>query len=187
MRVVDDITELLRHASDGDEAAAQALFSCMYAELKRLAHGSLRRNGGRDELDTTVVVHEAYVRLASRRLLLPADRAAFFAYVGKAMRSVVLDTVRERRAAKRGSGQVPLTLTSAIPEEALEDDRLLALDDALRELARLAPQLHGLVEMRYFGGLSLPEIAEALGRPLRTLERDWDKARAILRALLADA
>ncbi len=104
-----DITELLRDASAGDAVASRALFERMYAELKRLAHGNLRRNGGRDELDTTMLVHEAYVKLASSRVLLPPDRAAFFAYVGKAMRSVVVDTIRERRAAKRGGGQVPLT------------------------------------------------------------------------------
>jgi RNA polymerase sigma factor (TIGR02999 family) len=181
---VADITELLRDASAGDAAASRALFERLYAELKRLAHGNLRRNGGRDELDTTMLVHEAYVKLASRKALLPPDRAAFFAYVGKAMRSVVVDTIRERRAAKRGGGQVPLTLTTGIADEAVEDERLLAIDDALHELGRLAPDLHALVEMRYFAGLSVPEVAQALSRPLRSVERDWQKARAILRALL---
>ena len=118
-----DITELLRDASAGDAVASRALFERMYAELKRLAHGNLRRNGGRDELDTTMLVHEAYVKLASSRVLLPPDRAAFFAYVGKAMRSVVVDTIRERCAAKRGGGQVPLTLTTGIADEAVEDER----------------------------------------------------------------
>lgn len=179
-----DITELLRGAGAGDERASGELFARMYAELKRLAHANLRRHGGRDELQTTMLVHEAYLKLAGRGELLPADRAAFFAYVGKVMRSVVLDTVRERMAAKRGGGQVALTLTTGVAGEAIEDERLLAIDAALRKLATLAPDLHGLVEMRYFAGLSLPEVSEALGRSLRSVERDWEKARAILRTLV---
>ena len=82
---------------------------------------------------------------------------------------------------------MPLTLTTGIADEAVEDDRLLAIDDALHELGRLAPDLHALVEMRYFAGLSVPEVAQALGRPLRSVERDWQKARAILRTLLEGA
>jgi len=182
-----EVTQLLRDAGAGDADASRELFARLYADLKRLAHGSLRRNGGRDELDTTVLVHEAYLRLAAHEGLLPAERAAFFAYVGKVMRSVVLDTVRGRRADKRGGGAVPLTLTTGVADEVVDDERLLAIDGALRELAKLAPDLHALVEMRYFAGLSVQQASEALGRSVRSVERDWHKARAVLRSLIEGA
>ena len=183
---MSEITQLLRDAGAGDAAASRELFARMYAELKRLAHGSLRRNGGRDELHTTMLVHEAYLKLAAHGALLPADRPAFFAYVGKVMRSVVLDTVRERHAGKRGGGSVPLALTTGVADDALDDAQLLAIDEALRDLAKLAPDLHALVELRYFAGLTVPQAAEALGRSVRGVERDWEKARALLRTLIGD-
>ena len=179
-----DITQLLQSANSGDTNASRELFARMYGDLKRLAHGNLYRNGGRAELNTTMLVHESYLKLAARGGLSPADRPAFFAYVGKVMRSVVLDTVRERRAGKRGGGAEPLQLTTGMASEALDDERLLAIDDALDALGRLAPELRKLVEMRYFAGLSIAEISEISGRSTRSVERDWEKARALLRKLM---
>jgi RNA polymerase sigma factor (TIGR02999 family) len=181
---VSDITRLLRSANAGDAAASRELFALMYGDLKRLAHGNLRRVGGRDELNTTMLVHESFLKIAARGGLAPADRPAFFAYIGKVMRSVVLDAVRERRAGKRGGGQPPVTLATNIAQEVVDDERLLAIDDALKSLAKLSPELHQLVEMRYFAGLSIAEIAEAAGMSVRSVERDWEKARAILRTLM---
>lgn len=183
---MSDITQLLRSASAGDQDASRELFSRMYADLKRLAHGNLYRNGGRSELNTTMLVHESYLRLAARGGLAPADRPAFFAYIGKVMRSVVLDTVRERRAEKRGGGVEPLQLTTGIASEVIDDEQLLAIDEALDALERLAPELRRLVEMRYFAGLTVAEISEASGRSVRSVERDWEKARALLRKLMTE-
>jgi RNA polymerase sigma factor (TIGR02999 family) len=183
---MSEITQLLRSANAGDMDASRELFSRMYADLKRLAHGNLYRNGGRAELNTTMLVHESYLRLAARGGLAPADRPAFFAYIGKVMRSVVLDTVRERRAEKRGGGIEPLQLTTGIASEVIEDEQLLAIDEALDALERLAPELRKLVEMRYFAGLTVAEISEASGRSVRSVERDWEKARALLRKLMTE-
>ena len=183
---MSDITQLLRSANAGDTNASRELFSRMYADLKRLAHGNLYRNGGRAELNTTMLVHESYLRLAARGGLAPQDRPAFFAYVGKVMRSVVLDTVRERRAEKRGGGVEPLQLTTGVASEVIEDEQLLAIDEALDALERLAPELRKLVEMRYFAGLTVAEISEASGRSVRSVERDWEKARALLRKLMTE-
>jgi RNA polymerase sigma factor (TIGR02999 family) len=183
---MSEITQLLRSANAGDMDASRELFSRMYADLKRLAHGNLYRNGGRAELNTTMLVHESYLRLAARGGLAPADRPAFFAYIGKVMRSVVLDTVRERRAEKRGGGVEPLQLTTGVASEVIDDEQLLAIDEALDALERLAPELRKLVEMRYFAGLTVAEISEASGRSVRSVERDWEKARALLRKLMTE-
>ena len=174
-------------ADAGDAGASRELFALVYGDLKRLAHGNLHRHGGRSELNTTMLVHESFVKLASRGRLAPTDRPAFFAYVGKVMRSVVLDFVRERRASKRGGGQAALTLTTGIASEVVDDDRLLAIDDAMRSLEKLAPELHQLVEMRYFAGLSVAELSEVTGRSVRSVERDWEKARALLRKLMDES
>lgn len=173
-------------AHGGDAIASGQLFALLYADLKRLARGKLHRIGGRDELDTTMLVHESFVKLAAGGAVAPSDRAAYFGYVGKVMRSVVLDSVRERHADKRGGGAVPLTLTTGIAQEALEDQEIIALDDALTSLAKLAPSLHQLVELRYFAGLSVAEVSEVSGRSVRSVERDWEKARALLRKLVEE-
>jgi len=183
---MDDITQLLHAANGGDNAASQRLFALMYRDLKRIAHGSRHRNGSTDDLNTTAVVHEGFLIMAERGRLASSDRPAFIAYAGKVMRSVVVDAVRERLAAKRGGGVAAVTLTTEIAGEAVDDERLLAIDAAMRSLERLSPELHSLVEMRYFAGMSLPDISAASGKPLRRLERDWEKARAVLRKLMAE-
>jgi RNA polymerase sigma factor (TIGR02999 family) len=185
---VGEVTLLLQAASGGDRAAADRLFALMYDELKRLAHSSLRKSaqGGRLELDTTVLVHESFLRLVGSSTCKPADRLAFYSYVGKVMRSVVLDTVRERQARKRGGDQAFVTLTTGVAEHALENAELLAVDDALTTLGSLAPDLKELVELRYFAGLTLAEVAELTGKSLRTVERQWEKARLLLRQLIEE-
>ena len=184
---MDDITQLLHAASAGDSVASQRLFALMYNDLKRIARGSRHRVGSTDELNTTAVVHEGFLRMAEKGGLASSDRPAFIAYAGKVMRSVIVDAVRERLAAKRGGGVADVTLTTEIAGEAVDDERLLAIDTAMRTLQRLSPELHSLVETRYFAGMSLPEISAASGRPLRSLERDWEKARAVLRGLMDES
>jgi RNA polymerase sigma factor (TIGR02999 family) len=176
-----------RSPRSGDARASEELFAELYIDLKRLAHARLRACRDGDELSTTAVVHESFLKLAERGAVLPQNRPAFFAYVGKVMRSVVLDAVRERQARKRGGCDVVVPLSTDIARESLDDERLLAIDEALSGLARLAPELSRLVEMRYFVGLSIPEISEITGKAVRTLERDWTKARGLLRRLMAEA
>ena len=165
-RGLAEVPRGLRPADGGDASALQELFAVLPADLKQLAHARLRT--GRDS-----------------GAVLPQNRPAFFAYVGKVMRSVVLDCVRGRRAKKRGGNDLPVMLTAEVPGK-LAEERLLALDEALNGLERLAPDLSRLVEMRYFVGLSIPEISEITGTAVRTLERDWGKARGLLRTLMAE-
>ena len=180
------LTELLISARGGDASASTRLFELIYAELKRMAHQRLRRIGGEGPLNTTALVHESYLRLSERGQLLPSDRAAFFCYVGRVMRSVVIDHVRERLAHKRGGNEVFVTLTTDIEGETFDDERLLAVNAALDTLEKVAPEFHQLVEMRYFAGLSMREVAELRGMSTRTVEREWKKARALLQQLMAE-
>ena len=168
----------------GDAKASSQLFEIVYADLKRMARGRLYRHGRVDELDTTALVHESYLRLVERGQLLPSDRAAFFSYVGHVMRSVVIDHVRERLAQKRGGDQVFVTLTTGVEGESFDDERLLAMNAALDALERMAPEFHQLVEMRYFAGLTVREVAEIRGVSVRTVDREWEKARAFLHQIM---
>ena len=183
-----DVTELLRAANGGDRAAADRLFSLMYDELKSLARSNLRRTGGDSGLDTTVLVHETFLKLIQSGACTPADRLAFYSYMGKVMRSVVLDAVRESRALKRGGDQVFVALTTGVAEQSsLDGAQVLALDDALNSLTSLAPELKDLVELRYFAGLTVAEVSDLSGKPVRSVERDWEKARLLLRQLIEEA
>jgi len=181
---VGDFTELLRAANRGDERASQQLFALVYEELKRLARGTLGKGRGGVELDTTALVHESFLRLNGQELFTPADKFAFCAYVGRIMRSIVVDTVRARQALKRGGDQIFVTLTTGVAEQPVDGAQLIAIDEALKALATLDPDLKDLVEMRYFAGLTNAEIGEALGKPLRSVERDWQKARLLLQRLI---
>ena len=182
-----EMTDLLRSAQGGDAEASSRLFELVYADMKRMAHARLHQSSGIDELNTTALVHESFLRLIERGELKVTDRAAFFGYVGRVMRSVLIDFVRERRAQKRGSGEAHVTLTTGVEAEVLDDERLLAMDSALDALQRLSPEFHQLVEMRYFAGLSVREVAEVRGTSTRTVEREWEKARAFLVKLMEEA
>ena len=178
------MTELLHSARVGDMQASSQLFELIYVELKRMAHHRLHRSGGAVEFDTTALVHESYLRLSERGQLLPSDRAAFFCYVGRVMRNVVVDHVRERMAQKRGGNNLFVTLATGVEGEPFDDERLMAVNSALDALQRVAPDFHQLVEMRYFAGLSVREVAELRGVSTRTVEREWEKARAFLHQLM---
>jgi RNA polymerase sigma factor (TIGR02999 family) len=181
-----EMTDLLRSVSAGDAQALAKLFELAYADLKRMAHSRLYHSGGVDGLNTTSLVHESFLRLVERGQLQASDRPAFFAYVGRVMRSVLIDFVRERQAQKRGGGEELVTLTTGIEGESLNDDRLLSINGALDALERLSPGYHQLVEMRYFAGLSVREVAEVRGISTRSVEREWEKARAFLHALMEE-
>jgi RNA polymerase sigma factor (TIGR02999 family) len=179
-----EITDLLRAVQTGDAQASQRLFERVYADLKRMAHARLYGNQMSRELDTTSLVHESFVRLLERGELFAEDRHAFFGYVGRVMRSVVIDHVRERQAQKRGGDAHMVTLTTGAEGESFDDEQLLALNAALEVLERIAPEFYKLVELRYFAGLSLVEVAALNGTSTRTITREWTKARTFLRQLI---
>lgn len=160
-------------------------FAELYDELRRMARRRLRGRAPITLLDTQALVHEVYERLVRMQALQLQDRGHFLAYVARAMRSIVIDAARERAAQRRGGGQAVLSLTEGLAEQLpqpdpLRDPELLRVHEALEDLATIEPRLASVVEMRFFGGLSQAEIAEALGLGLRTVERDWERARSYL-------
>lgn len=175
-----EITLLLDRARGGDAVARDALFSQIYAELNTLARQRLARESTLTQLDAPSLVHEAYLRLSRQDALPGRNRRMFFAYAASVMRSVVVDYVRERRAQKRGGGETLLTLGTRDVGGELPDPDIEALDSALKQLAQIDLRAHQIVEMRYFGGLSLDEIAESLELSPVTVWRGWEKARIFL-------
>jgi len=181
-----DATALVARAREGDERALGQLFELLYPELRRIAHARLRASGHSTLLETTALVHESYARFAGLAQLDVTDRAHFLAYASRVMRSVIIDMARERMAERRGGGAPHITLTTSLGQ-ALADEaspEVVRVHEALDELAQIDQRLAQVVEMRYFGGLEHAEIAQALGVGLRTVERDWEKARSFLYASL---
>jgi RNA polymerase sigma factor (TIGR02999 family) len=179
------ITQLLEQMHAGDAQARDALFAAAYGELRRLARSRLRDGGRNTLLDTTALVHESYLRFVSAGELRAVDRRAFFGYASRVMRSVIVDTARERLADRRGGGQAPLTLSTEIVANLTDgEDTIIEVHEALEVLAQADARLAQVVEMRYFGGYTEQEIAETLGVTERTVHRDWEKARMILSAAL---
>jgi RNA polymerase sigma factor (TIGR02999 family) len=187
---IGEVTELLRAARAGDEAATAALFRVVYDDLKRVARRQLR-GAGTPTMTTTALVHEAYLRLARPGNLDLNDRAHFFAVAARAMRQILVDHARRRMAEKRGGGALALELDEARVGAA--DDRaetIVALDAALEKLAKLDDRLARLVEVRFFGGMTFEEVAAGDaggGLSERTLKRDWKRAKAFLYRELATA
>jgi RNA polymerase sigma factor (TIGR02999 family) len=167
----------------GPEAAA-ALWSGLYGDLKQLARSRLRRSGPMTLLDTTGLVNDAYVRMAARRRPDYGSSEQFLGYASRVMRSVVIDLVRERQAERRGGDVERITLNTEVIGGVAAEEELLQVDQALENLARLEPRLCQVVEMRYFGGFTEAEIGAAMGLTDRTVRRDWEKARLLLRAML---
>ena len=177
-----EITTLLRAAGAGDGQAADRVVALLYDDLHRIARGRLRLSGDMTLLDTTSLVHEAYLRFQHAGELDFADRRHFLAYAAKVMRTVIIDAVRARQADRRGGGAIHVTLNTAIGDAAVAtgEDEVLRVHEALAELSSVDERLGSVVEMRYFGGLSESEIAECLGITERTVQRDWQKARLFL-------
>ncbi|HTT09884.1 MAG TPA: ECF-type sigma factor [Burkholderiaceae bacterium] len=179
------ITVLLQRARDGESGARDELFAVAYDNLRQLARVRLRVDGRNAELDTTALVHEAYLRFVNTGELRAEDRRAFFAYASRVMRSVIVDRARERLAERRGGNVVHLTLTTQIADGmAADEEAILKVHEALSVLEAAEPRLAQVVEMRYFGGYTEQEIAEALGITDRTVRRDWEKARLMLEVAL---
>lgn len=180
LRRMGEITVLLQAASGGDVTARDALFKQVYAELRQLARQRLARESTLTDLDAGSLVNEAYLRLTKQEGLPATNRRVFFGYASTVMRSVIVDYVRQRRSAKRGSGVAAITLiTQAMAQDSRFTD-MVALDEALDDLRRIDERCCHLVEMRFFGGLDFEEIAEVLEVSRATVGRDWDKARAFL-------
>jgi len=169
----------------GLPGTADALFQTMYQDLRRLARSRLRRSEGITLLDTTALVHESYLRLQSMEQLGITDTGHFLAYAARVMRFVVIDFVRQRHAERRGGEQLHVTLNTEVAESvSLKDDDVLRIHEALEELEQVDERLARIVEMRCFAGLSEMDIAQALGVTDRTVRREWQKARLMLKAVL---
>lgn len=176
----DDLTGLLHDWREGDKAALDRLTPIVYDELRRIAHRYVQRERDGHTLQTTALVNEAYLRLAGQQKVDWQNRAHFFAVTAQVMRHILIDHARRRRYAKHGGElqQVPLDEAGVMSHERAGE--LIALDEALDELAKLDPRKSRVVELRYFGGLSLEETAEVLEISLMTVRRDWRAAKAWL-------
>ena len=179
------VTALLQAWGRGDDTALAALLPAVYAELHRQAERYMRGQPAGHTLQTTALVHEAYLRLVDQSDTEWRSRAHFFGVAAKAMRSILVDHARARHAAKRGAGAAQVTLSEVAGTDPAPDMDVLELDDALRRLAEIDPDKARLVELRYFGGLSIEEAAEVLEISPATLKRHWNTARAWLRRELA--
>jgi RNA polymerase sigma factor (TIGR02999 family) len=175
-----DITALLARYRDGDRDAFDRLLPMVYAELHGRAHRQLALRRPGDTLVTTALVHEAWLKLAGSAAQSWNDRIHFFAVASRAMRQILVDAARRKTAGKRGGGARALSLDPADLATPDRAEELVALDEALTRLAALDDRLARTVELRFFGGLSVEETAEALGVSPRTVKRDWRAARAFL-------
>jgi len=182
-----ETTRLLRNWAEGDRAALDLLAPMVYKELRQIAGNLMQAEQGGRTLTATALVHEAYLRFVDVSRIKVEHRAHFLALAAKVMRQILLDKARRRRAAKRGDGAIRVDLdvvAEVVPGET-RDRALIALDDALEELARVDQRRARVVEMRYFGGLNVEETAQALHVSADTVMRDWKIARAWLTARIA--
>lgn len=181
----ESVTQFLIDWSAGDQSALDKLMPLVYSELRRLASNYLRRERVDHTLQPTALVNEAYLRLVDQRSAKWQNRAQFFGISAQLMRRILVDHARQHAAAKRGgSVHQRLSITSAEPLAQQPNVDLLALNEALDELASLDPQQERIVELKFFGGLSIEETAEVMGIGHATVERDWKVARAWLRRKL---
>jgi len=186
MQAVTEITQLLHRVQTGDRTALDAVIPLVYGELKKLAASHLRREGRGAPLETTALVHEAFLRLAGSRQPSYENRAHFYGIASRLMRQILVDMARARSAEKRsGAQEVRL---AEIPDFGQEPDRtLLLMDDALERLARTDPRKVQLVEMRYFGGMTAEESAEVLALSVHVVRRELRAAQAWLRKEISHA
>jgi RNA polymerase sigma factor (TIGR02999 family) len=186
LAVTADLTTLFASAEQGDRAAADALFTALYDELRRMARRELSKRGAGVTLGATTLLHDAYLNISGREGAAFPDRNRFMAYAARVMRGLIIDYARSRHAQKRG-GQFEITsIRTDIAEAIPEVTDLDALSDALDELTSLDPRLARVVDLKFFCGLSFGEIAAMSGVSERTVQRDWEKARIYLYDVLRD-
>ena len=177
----NEISQLLLNWSDGDTSARERLLPLVYDELRRLARHYLSHERGNHTLQPTALVHEAYLRMVDQHAVTWQNRAQFFGLAARLMRNILVDHARRHQAEKRGGGDYALSLSEAEQLTSQPEVNMLALDEALTNLATSAPQHARVVELRYFGGLTIEETANVLGVSHATVERDWAFARAWLK------
>lgn len=175
-----DVTQLLLDWNAGDQSALDRLVPLVYDELRRMAARQLRRERTDHTLQPTALVHEAWLRLAQTDRLTWQNRAHFLGVASELMRRILVDSARRHKAEMRGGGETRLALDEALGVSNQKEVGLLALDDALTSLAALDPRQSRIVELKYFGGLEIEEIAEVVGISPATVKRDWQWARAWL-------
>ena len=176
-----EVTELLRDWSDGDESALERLMSLVYDELHRLAHQHMKREKPGHILQTSALINEAYLRLVDRPRIHWKNRAQFFGIAARVMRRTLVDEARKRKSDKRGGGVIHVTLSEAQDVAREQAANVVALDDALKTLEGIDSRQSKIVELRFFGGLSVDETAEVLKVSPGTVMRDWTFARAWLK------
>jgi len=179
---MSDITTMLGAARAGDRKAIQVVFETVYPELKRLAAVRLRASAGAPTLSPTELVHEAFLKLVGAHRLELEDRRNFFACAARAMRLIVIDHARRSSAAKRGGDAIRVTWSEELPTPTTIGPRWLDLDRALDELAEINERAREVVDLRFFAGLTAAETAELMELSLRTVNREWQKARSFLYA-----
>ena len=180
-----EVTRLLANARSGDAGAMASVCELLYADLRQMARRRLRGQQPLTLLDTTSLVHESFLRLEGLGAVAVTDRQQFYAYAARVMRSVIVDTIRRRNAARRGGDCQLVTLDTEMGDMLCrEEDDVLRLAEAIDELSRIDARAAQVVEMRYFAGMADAEIASVLGVTERTVGRDWRKARMLLHAAL---
>jgi RNA polymerase sigma factor (TIGR02999 family) len=181
MASADQVTQLLREWSEGDQAALEKLTPLLYEELHRMAHRYMRRERADHSLQTTALINEAYLRLVRWKDIRWQNRAQFFGVSARLMRQILVDFARSRKYAKRGGGATMLVALDHAAEVSHDRAReIVALDDALRDLSVIDPRKSQIVELRFFGGLSVEETGKVLKISSRTVLREWDLAKAWL-------
>ncbi len=187
MTQTTSVTELIKAADNNVPQAVNRLFDVLYKDLRRVASARLHANGRAADMSPTILLHETYERLVQLQELRVSDRKQFFTYAATVMRSVIVDMARARMAERRGGGAVEIPINTVMEASLASplNDSVVQVNEALHQLAAVEPRLAQVVEMRYFGGLSVQEIAEAMDVAERTVARDWIKARSLLAAILS--
>lgn len=181
-----DLATALQKIERGYSADLDEAFSVWYPELKKIARARLNRSGRIGSMQTTALVHDGYMKLATGPGRQFSSRLQFLAYASRTLRSIVIDTIREERALCRGGDLNLITLDTALQEGVGTTIDVEDVNAAMDDLAKLDPALARLVEMRFFGGMNAAEIAEALGISERTVQREWNKARVLLLTMIED-
>lgn len=182
---MSEVTKLLREWSEGREEAREALLGLVYDPLHAIAQRHLHREREGHTLQPTALVHELYLRLVDQRSVAWNDRTHFFAVAAQVMRRILVDHARRRNSEKRGGGVTPVTIGAALDVASQESFDVVALDVALENLEKVFPQQAKIVELRFYGGLTIDETAEALHVSAATISREWTMARAWLRRALS--